>query len=82
MHGSAKTKKAWWIGFDCAHHNDANDYESVRQAFAGDEKIVDMANANEFFDSKFGIKGEIRTTNFCEAECRSIVEQIVEGSDA
>jgi len=55
----------WWIGFDCAHAGDDNDVHIMSESF---RKIYE----------KFGTHGGIvRTTEYVETECRSLVDQIL-----
>ena len=51
-----------WIGFDCAHYEDAPDPKFV----------------NEDFKMVFYKGGVVRTLEFCVEECESIAKQLME----
>jgi hypothetical protein len=53
----------WWIGFDCAHHNDAPDPQ---------------IQAVEYGARFFGFfQGTIRTLDYCILQCQYMVDQMV-----
>ena len=58
---------AWWIGFDCAHYNDAADPSLPIDPELYAPLVI------------FGV-GEIRTTEYVEAECLSLCEQAAESA--
>ena len=61
----------WWFGFDCAHSGDASDYD---QAFSygliSEERYAYIANPS------YTLKGERRSKEYVESECKSLVDQI------
>ena len=54
-----------WIGFDCAHSWDKPDVHSCNKYFG---KCLDDYNAPH---------AEIRDLDFCENECRKLIDQLV-----
>lgn len=71
----------WWIGFDCAHWKDANDFPALYAAFANYPQEIERIANLQAVEKKFGTTGEVRTIEFCEAECRSIVDQLIAEKD-
>ena len=72
-------KNAWWIGFDCSHSCDGYDVEKAREIYKESEKDMRLFNELEsikFFDI-FKNK-PVRTAEYCEAECKKIVDQILQ----
>jgi len=66
-----KTPTAW-IGFDCAHCWDKRDIDLMRELGA-DDKYIDMMT--QMFEDPYA---EVRTAEYCEEECKRIVDQILE----
>lgn len=64
-------KDMWWIGFDCAHYTDARDFEALSKYFP---KSSILAKIDEYRRGQFGT---IKTLEFCEEECKNIVDQIL-----
>lgn len=61
----------WWVGFDCGHCQDLQD---LGQAL--EYGLIDLKTKNRL-DDCFGLMdGEIRTKEYCEQECRNLVNQI------
>ena len=58
----------WWIGFDCAHWQDAPDVEATRKIFGEYEAL----RAERLMDSCL----VVRTQEYCEEQCRNIVDQL------
>lgn len=75
-------KNTWWIGFDCAHAGDGRDFESGKKYFADDpEKLKEIIKLQEL-DKKFFPQGElIRTKEYCEEQCRNIVDQLLKAQN-
>ena len=69
----------WWIGFDCAHFGDGKDYEVVRKYFKDDPETLRLIDSLEQTDRMFHLDGIVRTLEYVRAECRSIVDQLLEG---
>lgn len=55
-----------WIGFDCAHLGDKPDYYHCNKYFGRDP--IDGYNDAD---------SEVRDLDFCEKECRKLIDQIV-----
>ena len=64
----------WWFGFDCGHAGDGNDLASAKKYWPDNENVKRRIR----FDEEHYIPGEIRTKEYCEEECRSLVDQIIE----
>lgn len=72
---SSKTylEKLWWFGFDCAHGEDANDWEAVAKIFSEKEWKTKYE-----IDKDFPMDGKVRTKEYVENECKNLAEQIIE----
>ena len=68
--------RAYWIGFDCCHLFDKNDYESAKKYF--DSKTIQPLLIVENIEKQFNTDSIVRTQEYCEQECRNIVDQIIE----
>jgi hypothetical protein len=62
--------KYWLLGFDCAHVCDASDIEACSKAFDLSEFELESMSLL----AKVG--GEVRSAEYVEQQCRSLVEQI------
>lgn len=71
---------SWWIGFDCAHWDDLPDVQSVVKYFG--EPDEEERNWLNFLSGNAGRRepeiAQIRTLQFCEQECRNIVDQLIQ----
>lgn len=67
----------FWIGFDCAHACDAHDVDTAKKLFADDEYVIKQLELmRDYFEiCKKG--NQIRTLEYCEEQCKSIVDQIL-----
>lgn len=63
----------FWIGFDCAHYMDSSDIEKALEYGLIDEESYKQLTSIYMFQ-----EGQIRSKSFCEDECRSLVDQILE----
>ena len=71
-----KEYPGWWIGFDCAHAGDMPDRESQIRYF-GNTKQDSFFNMLNFMTGNYsGDFGTVKTLDYCEQECRDIVEQL------
>ena len=68
-----KKYPGWWIGFDCAHAGDAVDKESLAKYY--EQELV-----SDFFipNSSIGGYPTVKTLDYCIAECKSIIDQLVD----
>jgi hypothetical protein len=62
----------WWIGFDCAHCEDAKDPEIIEE----DKKHI--WNDPCFGENEFR---KIRTKEYVEQECKNLIDQIIKYFD-
>lgn len=79
-----------WIGFDCAHGLDEEDYESGLLYFKDEPEIIESITRRKEFDKKFDAvhgysgdnswRGQIRDLAYVEDQCRYIVEQLEEAN--
>ena len=67
-----------WIGFDCGHYFDGFDIEKIKEYFSEDAEamkvLLCMRRYYESVNQEYGF----RTLEYCEEQCRDIVDQIVE----
>ena len=61
----------YWIGFDCAHYNDAKDFDLIKE-------LNDDNTYNTFYDieRRFPTGGEMRTTEYVESQIIELVNQL------
>jgi len=62
----------WWFGFDCGHYGDGKDWEAVKKYFLPKEWEYLYKIDSLYFDDS-----QIRSKEYVEDECRSLVEQLV-----
>lgn len=71
----------WWIGFDCGHCCDANDYDKAVNYFSDNKSVLQsllmLRELNKIYDTG----GEIRTLEYVKENCKSIVDQLLEKSE-
>ena len=65
-----RSEDGQWIGFDCNHCDDDIDIEAFNKYFPNEKLSI----------PSYG--GTMKTLDFCEAECRKIVDQLVDYKDA
>lgn len=73
-------KDLWWIGFDCAHCFDGFDVETAKKIFSDESDVMEQIALLES-TGYFAVCNEdntIRTLEYCEGECRKIVNQVIE----
>lgn len=63
-----------WIGFDCAHWDDAKDYPALRKHFGEDCGVFQMIKKIPNFDSHK--TGTTKSYNFVVGECKKIIDQL------
>jgi hypothetical protein len=71
-----------WLGFDCGHGYDLNDWETAKKYFADNTKIYEFtANFNKITENFKKIEEyddiKIRTKEYVIAECKSLIEQLI-----
>ena len=69
-----------WIGFDCAHCFDGYDVGTAKKLFADESEVMKHIALLEI-TGYFAVCNEdnpIRTVEYCEEECKKIVNQVVE----
>ena len=57
-----------WIGFDTAHYMDGRDTEKIREYFPN----------KPIYEWESVYKDNFRTLEYCEEECKQIVEQVID----
>ena len=69
----------WWFGFDCAHYGDGKDLDLALEKFPDNRSRISARIAVE---ASYGFthlgEGPVRTTEYVEAECRRLAEQLSE----
>ena len=65
-----------WLGFDCCHAGDIRDVETGKKYLANDPEKLEHLEWLAKFDRRFGENGEIRTVEYCESECKKMIDQI------
>ena len=64
----------WWLGFDCGHCDDGNDWDLVESYWGDNPQMQRRLEINR----DLGWDREIRTKEYVENECKSLVDQIIE----
>ena len=64
----------WWLGFDCGHYNDGKDLE-LMEKYWGDDPLIKRRLEIE---RKYNIDAPIRSKEYVEDECKSLVDQIIQ----
>ena len=67
--GDVKQLGGYWIGFDCAHYDDAKDVSLM------DKKYKKLYNSSQVIHY-----GTIKTTDYVEQECKNLIDQIIKYS--
>ena len=68
----------WWFGFDCAHYEDMNDYESAKKLFSSDLDAVRQLEELEQIARDCGMVGEIRSFKYAKDQCKKLAEQLAD----
>ena len=71
-------KDVWWIGFDTAHCYDARDFETCRRIYKDNPDELYRILLLDKLDHDIDTGGVVRTQEFCENECKKIVDQLEE----
>ena len=66
----------WWIGFVCAHYFDGVDEKSFLKYYGEESTDEEFDSVQRLSCTRYG--QPVRTQEYVEAECRKIVDQIVE----
>lgn len=67
----------WWFGFDCAHFDDAPDFDSARKLFAGNKDDLQQLDNFEKASSMFPSHScSVRSLDYVCKECISLAEQL------
>ena len=67
----------WWIGFDCGHCDDLNDYGSLRKYYHDNAEVLACADFHEKLDSQYPIpNAKVRDLDYVVKECESLVDQL------
>ena len=77
LHGQ-EDKHTWWIGFDCGHACDGYDVEKMKEYFKENEEVMCQLKYMESYFKTMNEMSVIRTLEYCEEECKKIVEQLLE----
>ena len=63
----------WWLGFDCAHYMDGKNLELVEKYWGDDPNIQRRIEIEREFPNYY----EVRSKEYVENECKSLVDQII-----
>lgn len=63
-----------WLGFDCGHYNDGKDLELMEKYWGDDPNIQRRIK----FESEYLNDYPVRSKEYVEDECKSLVDQIIE----
>lgn len=66
----------WWIGFDTAHGDDGFDYETAIKLFREEPDTIEIIQKVQSKKSDVVFE-EPRSLEYCESECRKIVDQLL-----
>ncbi len=69
-----ENNKSWWFGFDCAHCDDAKDWEYLKSNFPN-EVWKPIWEIEKRFPNKKS-NNVIRSKEYAEQECKNLAEQI------
>lgn len=67
-----------WIGFDCGHCFDGYDVEKIYDYFSEDKDVIKQTKIMEDYFKICNEENLVRTLQYCEEQCRHIVEQLIE----
>ena len=71
-------KDTYWIGFDCGHYCDKNDYDKAIEYFSDNKSVLEsllrLRELNRIYDTG----GEIRTLEYVKENCKGIVDQLTQ----
>lgn len=79
LHGQ-DDKNIYWIGFDCGHCCDGYDAEKTKEYYGDDKETMELVNVRERigFYTSHNKHHPIRTLEYCENECKKIVDQLID----
>lgn len=64
----------WWLGFDCGHYGDGKDLELMEEYWGDDPNMQRRIDIERKFSNCY----PVRTKEYVESECMSLVDQIEE----
>lgn len=67
-----------WVGFDCGHCFDNSDVKAFTKYFGEKEAKEKQSFFNTMNISNRDEKAEVRTYEYTESECHSIIDQLIE----
>lgn len=70
----------FWVGFDCGHCCDGYDIETAKKLYGDDKNVmaqIEIMGATGYF-TICNNENPIRTLEFCEEQCKHIVEQLID----
>ena len=71
-------KHTWWIGFDCGHSCDGYDIEKLKEYYGNNKNVMEQLRYMEDYYQTMNGYCTVRTLEYCEEECKKIVEQLME----
>ena len=76
LHCQTDTDKLW-IGFECGHYCDGYDVAKIKELYADDENVMKQTEIMKDYFAICNEENPIRTLEYCEEQCRGIVEQLI-----
>lgn len=67
----------WWLGFDCGHYMDGKDLELMEKYWGDDPNIQRKIEIEKEY-YMIGDNYPVRSKEYVENECKSLVDQIIE----
>lgn len=67
----------WWLGFDCGHYMDGKDLELMEKYWGDDPNIQRKIEIEKEY-YMIGNNYPVRSKEYVENECKSLVDQIIE----
>lgn len=74
---SDESEGHYWIGFDCGHYGDANDYDTTTKLFMWNPNVTKNLLYSAMLDERYPTGGVVRSLKYCEGECKNIVDQLL-----
>ena len=73
-----KDTDRFWIGFDCGHCCDGYNVDKIKEYFSDDESVMRQTEIMKDYFETVNEDSPARTLEYCEEQCRHIVDQILQ----
>ena len=71
-------KDTYWIGFDCGHCCDKNDYDKAIEYFSDNKSVLESLLRCRELNRIYDTGGEIRMLEYVKENCKGIVDQLTQ----